>query len=91
MLEPSRTHTLRKAAMRLSPVALGLFHDASKPNNFAYNLENYGVSPDIFVKSSPEDELRGLDRELLTAVQQALKMLAGGKWQNVTTDGNGRQ
>ena len=40
---------------------------------------------------SCRDELRGLDRELLTAVQQALKMLAGGKWQNVTTDGNGRQ
>jgi tricorn protease len=65
-------------------------YDATKPNNFGYNLENYGVPPDIFVKSSPEDELRGLDRELLTAVQQALKMLAGGKWQNVTTDG-GRQ
>ena len=35
--------------------------------------------------------LRGLDRELLTAVQQALKMLAGGKWQNVTTENGDRQ
>jgi tricorn protease len=66
-------------------------YDATKPNNFGYNLENYGVPPDIFVKSSPEDELRGLDRELLTAVQQALKLLANGRWQNVTTNEATRQ
>jgi tricorn protease len=65
-------------------------YDPTKPNNFGFNLENYGVPPDIFVKSSPEDELRGLDRELLVAVQQALKLLASGKWQNVTTNEGGR-
>jgi tricorn protease len=61
-------------------------YDPTKPNNFGYNLENYGVPPDIFVRSSPEDELRGLDRELLTAVQEALKLLANGKWQHMTTN-----
>jgi tricorn protease len=58
-------------------------YDPSKPNNHGYNLENYGVPPNIFVKSSPDDEIKGLDRELLTAVQEALRLLAGGKWQQV--------
>ena len=60
-----------------------------RSNNFGYNLENYGVPPDIFVRSSPEDELRGLDRELLTAVQEALKLLANGRWQHITTNNEG--
>jgi tricorn protease len=61
-------------------------YDATKPNNFGYNLENYGVPPNIFVKSSPEDEIKGLDRELLTAVQEALRLLAGGKWMNAMNE-----
>jgi len=65
-------------------------YDATKPYNFGYNLENYGVPPDIFVKSSPEDELRGLDRELLTAVQEALRLLSTGRWQNITTNDGSR-
>jgi tricorn protease len=65
-------------------------YDPTKPNNFGYNLENYGVPPDIFVKSSPEDELRGLDRELLTAVQEAMKLLANGRWQHITTNDGSR-
>jgi tricorn protease len=65
-------------------------YDPTQPYNFGFNLENYGVPPDIFVKSSPEDELRGLDRELLTAVQEALKLLANGRWQNITTSNGSR-
>ncbi|HYV98654.1 MAG TPA: S41 family peptidase [Gemmatimonadaceae bacterium] len=57
-------------------------YDPTKPNNFGYNLENYGVPPNIFVKSSPEDEIKGLDRELLTAVQEAMRMLGKGSWQH---------
>jgi hypothetical protein len=58
-------------------------YDPTKPNNHGYNLENYGVPPHIFVKSSPEDEIRGLDRELLTGVQEALRLLNSGRWQHV--------
>jgi tricorn protease len=61
-------------------------YDPTKPNNHGFDLENYGVPPDIFVRSSPQDEINGLDRELLTAVQEALKLLASGKWQNVTSN-----
>ena len=63
-------------------------YDPTKPNNFGYNLENYGVPPNIFVRTSPQDELRGLDRELLVATQEALRLLANGRWQNVTTNNN---
>jgi tricorn protease len=69
-------------------------YDPAQPNNFGFDLENYGVPPDIWVRSSPEDEIRGFDRELNTAVEEALRLLATGRWQHVTTDGepagNGR-
>jgi len=39
------------------------------------------VAPDVFVKNTPEDELKEFDRELKTAVDEALKMLKEGKWQ----------
>ena len=63
-------------------------YDPTQPNNFGFDLENYGVPPDIWVRSSPEDEIRGFDRELHTAVQEALRLLATGRWM-FTTDGNG--
>jgi tricorn protease len=66
------------------PTTRVVSYDPTKPNNFGYNLENYGVPPNIFVKSSPEDEIKGLDRELLTGVQEALRLLSTGKWQHVT-------
>jgi len=58
-----------------------LTYDSTKPNNYGTNLENYGVAPDVFVRNTPEDELKGFDRELKTAVDEALKMLKEGKWQ----------
>jgi tricorn protease len=44
------------------------------------NLENDGVAPDVFVRNMPEDELKGFDRELKTAVDEALKMLKEKVW-----------
>jgi hypothetical protein len=41
------------------------------------------VAPDVFVKNTPEDELKGFDRELKAAMDEALKMLKEGKWQYV--------
>ena len=39
------------------------------------------AAPDVFVVNTPEDELRGLDRELKAAVDEALRKLAEGLWQ----------
>ncbi|MFC1729867.1 DPP IV N-terminal domain-containing protein [candidate division KSB1 bacterium] len=64
-----------------TPGSLVVTWDPSKPNNYGINLENYGVAPDVFVRNSPEDELKGLDRELETAVQEAMKMLNEQTWQ----------
>jgi len=64
-----------------TPGSLVVTYDPTKPNNYGINLENYGVAPDVFVRNTPEDELKGFDRELKTAVDEALKMLKEGKWQ----------
>ena len=56
-------------------------YDPSQPHNYGLNLENYGVPPDVWVENTPQDELQGYDRELKTAVDEALKMLAEGDWQ----------
>lgn len=58
-----------------TPGSLVVTWDPSKPNNYGINLENYGVAPDVFVKNTPEDEVKGFDRELKTAVDEALRML----------------
>ena len=56
-------------------------YDPTQPNNHGINLENYGVAPDVLVWNTPEDELRGYDRELKAAVDEALRMLAAGTYQ----------
>jgi len=71
-----------------TPGSLVVSWDPEKPNNYGINLENYGVAPDVFVENTPEDELRGFDRELKAAVDEALRMLREGKWQ-YTADGRG--
>jgi tricorn protease len=50
-------------------------YDATKPNNFGVNLENYGVAPDVWVQNTPEDEIKGVDRELTAAIDEAMRML----------------
>ncbi len=58
-------------------------YDPEQPYNFGVNLENYGVPPDIWVRNTPEDQLRGEDRELRAAVEEALRLLGTGRWQYV--------
>ena len=64
-----------------TPGSLVVTWDSSRPDNYGVNLENYGVAPDVFVRNTPEDELKGHDRELKAAVDEALKMLKEKKWQ----------
>jgi tricorn protease len=58
-------------------------YDPEQPNNFGFNLENYGVPPHIWVRNDPADELARHDRELAAAVEEALRLLAEGRWQYV--------
>ena len=58
-----------------TPGSLVITYDPTKPNNYGVNLENFGVPPDVWVKNSPMDEAKGIDRELKTAIEEALKML----------------
>ncbi len=69
-----------------TPGSLVVTYDPTKPNNYGINLENYGVAPDVWVENTPEDELKGFDRELKTAIDEAMKMLKDGKFQYTTTD-----
>jgi tricorn protease len=64
-----------------TPGSLVVTYDPERPNNFGINLENYGVAPDVWVENSPEDELKGEDRELKAAIDEAMKMLKDGLWQ----------
>ena len=57
-------------------------YDPTKPDNYDINLENYGVPPDVRVENTPADESAGFDRELKTAVDEALQMLEDGLWQD---------
>jgi tricorn protease len=49
--------------------------DPTKPNNYGFDLENYGVPPDVWVKNSPADDAKGMDRELKVAIDEAMRML----------------
>ena len=40
----------------------------------------------MWAVNTPEDELAGFDRELKAAVDEALRMLAEGKWRFTTED-----
>lgn len=64
-----------------TPGSLVVTYDPTQEFNYGVNLENYGVPPDVWVENTPEDELNGFDRELRTAVDEALKMLKEGTWQ----------
>ncbi|MCC6318358.1 MAG: PD40 domain-containing protein [Gemmatimonadaceae bacterium] len=58
-----------------TPGSLVITWDPSKPNNYGVNLENLGVPPDVWVENSPMDEVKKVDRELRTAIDEALRML----------------
>jgi tricorn protease len=72
-----------------TPGSKVMTYDPTKPNNYGINLENFGVAPDVMVKNTAMDELRGFDRELKAAVDEVMKMMKEGKWQ-FTTDGSQR-
>ena len=58
-----------------TPGSLVITYDPTKPNNYGVNLENYGVPPDVWVENTPMDQLKGFDRELKVAVDEAKKMM----------------
>jgi tricorn protease len=57
-----------------TPGSLVATFDPTKPNNWGINLENYGVEPDVWVRNSPMDNLKGLDRELEEAIREVRRM-----------------
>jgi tricorn protease len=64
-----------------TPGSLVVTYDPTKPNNYGINLENFGVDPDVWAENTPEDELKGVDRELRAAIDEVMRMLKEGKWQ----------
>ncbi len=58
-----------------TPGSLVVTYDPTKPNNYGVNLENFGVPPDVWVKNSPMDEVKKIDRELKAAIEEAVRML----------------
>jgi tricorn protease len=75
------SYRLINGARIRTPGSLVVTYDPSQPYNYGTNLENFGVAPDVWVENSPQDELDGFDRELKTAVDEALRMLAEDDWQ----------
>jgi tricorn protease len=57
-----------------TPGSLVATFDPTKPNNWGINLENYGVEPDVWVRNSPMDNLKGIDRELEEAIREVRRM-----------------
>jgi tricorn protease len=64
-----------------TPGSLVVTYDPERANNYGINLENFGVTPDVWVENTPEDELKGFDRELQAAIDEVLRMLKEGLWQ----------
>ncbi|MGQ0647947.1 MAG: S41 family peptidase [Gemmatimonadaceae bacterium] len=58
-----------------TPGSLVVTWDPTRPNNYGVNLENFGVPPDVWVENTPMDGVRKFDRELKTAIDEALRML----------------
>ncbi|HLA90186.1 MAG TPA: S41 family peptidase [Gemmatimonadaceae bacterium] len=65
-----------------TPGSLVVSWDPTKPNNYGFDLENYGVPPDVWVKNSPADEAKSVDRELKAAIDEVMKMLRATKAMN---------
>lgn len=61
-----------------TPGSLVVSWDASKPNDYGFDLENHGIPPDVWVKNSPDDDAKGIDRELKAAIEEAMRMLKAG-------------
>jgi tricorn protease len=84
----ARQHPLLDGGSVRIPATRVVSYDPSRPYNFGFNLENYGVPPDLWVRNSPEDDLRLFDRELKAAVDEALRLLRTGGWQFTEQNGS---
>ena len=62
-----------------TPGSLVVSWDPTKPNNYGFDLENYGIPPDVWVKNTVADEAKGTDKELKVAIDEVLKMLKNTK------------
>ncbi len=62
-----------------TPGSLVVTWDPTKPNNYGDDLENFGVPPDVWIKNSPADEAKAMDKELKVAIEEVLKMLKAPK------------
>jgi len=69
-----------------TPGSLVITYDPTKPNNYGVNLENLGVPPDVWVKNTPMDELKKFDRELKTAIEEAMRMLKESAPKKITSN-----
>ena len=69
------SYTLINGGTVRTPGSKVMTYDASKPNAWGVNLENLGVPPDVWVKNSPMDEVKGFDRELKAAIDEVMRML----------------
>jgi len=75
------SYTLINGGTIRTPGSLVVTYDPERPNNHGFDLENFGVAPDVFVENTPADELAGTDKELEAAVAEVMKMLSEGLWQ----------
>jgi len=66
-----------------TPGSLVVSWDPSKPNNYGFDLENFGVPPDVWVKNTVADDAKGVDHELKVAIEEAMKMLKAPKVQTM--------
>jgi tricorn protease len=72
----TNTYQLINGATIRVPNALAAVYDPTKSDRYGTNLENYGVPPDVWVQNSLNDERSGIDRELDTAIDEVMRMLA---------------
>ena len=90
----ARRYTLLDGGSVRIPGTRVVSYDPTMPNNHGFDLENYGVPPDLWVRNSPQDEIDGRKRELETAVKEVLRMLEAGQgswtYQGPTKEGGSR-
>jgi len=80
------SYTLINGGTIRTPGSLVVTYDPTQPNNYGVNLENLGVPPDVWVKNSPMDELKKYDRELKTAIEEAMRMLKAAAPKKITSN-----
>lgn len=57
-----------------TPGSKVMTYSDNAPNHYGFNLENYGVEPDVWVKNGPMDNLAKNDKELKAAIAEVQKM-----------------